>query len=271
MEEREPKLMIVVGRKGCGKTYTTKKIIKQYVIGNPLKGIPARRALILDVNDEYEEIKALKQSDIIRFSSHPKIEARRIRPFHDNGIRMTLRDLQEVLFKILQNFGSGLLLIEDPSKFLSDFLPNDLVGAICTNRHRDCDIIMHYQSIGRIVPKLWQNVSIFRYHKITDGVEKNRGKFEDKYEMMKLVENYVNREYDNGDKRVFIYVDMEDEKISKIDKIKFEKIVEEYVIENEKKLIKPLTTKSIFSKSKQPMTADQALKYQKQRLIEYYT
>ena len=145
MEQRDPKLMIVVGRKGCGKTYTTTKMIKQYVLGNPAKGVPARRALILDVNDEYEDIKALKQSDIIRFSAHPKIEARRIRPFHDNGIRMTLRDLQEVLFKILQNFSSGLLLIEDPSKFLSDFLPNDLVGAICTNRHRDCDIIMHYQ------------------------------------------------------------------------------------------------------------------------------
>lgn len=271
MELREPKLMIVVGRKGCGKTYTTTKMIQKYVSGNPTIGVPARRALILDVNDEYESIKALKQSDIIRFSAHPKIEARRIRPFHDNGIRMTLRDLQEVLFKILQNFSSGLFLIEDPSKFLSDALPNDLIGAICTNRHRDCDIILHYQSIGRIVPKLWQNVSILRYHKNTDGVEKNRNKFEDKYEMLKLVENYVNKEYDNGDKRVFVYIDMEDEKISKIDKIKFEKIVEDYVIENEKKLIKPLTIKSAYSKSKKPMSPDEALKYQKQRLIEYYT
>ena len=32
MEQREPKLMIVVGRKGCGKTYTTTKRIKKDVV-----------------------------------------------------------------------------------------------------------------------------------------------------------------------------------------------------------------------------------------------
>ena len=73
MENREPKLGVAVGRKGCGKTYTTTKMIKQYVLGNPSRGVPARRALILDVNDEFEEIKALKQSDIVRFSAHPKL------------------------------------------------------------------------------------------------------------------------------------------------------------------------------------------------------
>jgi hypothetical protein len=147
MEIREPKLGVAVGRKGCGKTYTTTKMIKQYVLGNPAKGIPARRALILDVNDEFEEFKALKQSDIIRFSMHPKIEARRIRPFHDNGIKMTLREIQELLFKILNDYRGGLLLIEDINRYISDYLPNDLVGAICTNRHQDLDIILHFQSI----------------------------------------------------------------------------------------------------------------------------
>ena len=78
MEEREPKLGCVVGRKGVGKSYQTLKMIEQYVVGNPSKGIPARRVLIFDVNDEFEHIKALKLSDVIRFSAHPKIEARRI-------------------------------------------------------------------------------------------------------------------------------------------------------------------------------------------------
>jgi hypothetical protein len=37
MELREPKLGVAVGRKGCGKTYTTNLMIKQYVMGNPAK------------------------------------------------------------------------------------------------------------------------------------------------------------------------------------------------------------------------------------------
>ena len=36
--------------------------------------------LILDVNDEYEYVKAIAITDIALFSLHPKIEARRIRP-----------------------------------------------------------------------------------------------------------------------------------------------------------------------------------------------
>ena len=155
MEEREPKLGVAIGRKGCGKTYTTNKMIAQYVRGNPTKGVIPRRVLVLDVNDEYEDIKALKLSDIMRFSAHPVIEARRIRPFKENGVRMTLKEIQETLFKILNDFRGGLLLIEDINRYVSDHLPNDLVGAICTNRHTDTDIILHFQSVGRISPKIW--------------------------------------------------------------------------------------------------------------------
>ena len=37
MEEREPKLGVAVGRKGCGKTYQTYRMMQQYVVGNPAK------------------------------------------------------------------------------------------------------------------------------------------------------------------------------------------------------------------------------------------
>jgi hypothetical protein len=271
MEEREPKLIVSVGRKGVGKTYTTNKMLVKYISGNPNVGIVGRKVLVVDVNDEYEDIKALKISDVMKFSVHPTIEARRIRPFNDNGVSMTTRELQETLFKILKDFRGGLLLIEDPSKFLSDSLPNDLMGAIATNRHKDLDLIMHFQSIGRITPKIWQNLTHIRYHKNTDGVEKNKNKFEDKYELMKLVENYVDKEYENGDKRVYVYVDVEDEKIKNIDKVKFDKIVEEYIIANQSKLITPmLNSKNIF-KGVKTYTPEQALQYQKNRIITYYT
>jgi hypothetical protein len=270
MEQREPKLGVAVGRKGCGKTFTTTKMIEQYVKGNPAKGIPARRALILDVNDEFESIKALKQSDIVRFSMHPKIEARRIRPFHDNGVRMTLREIQETLFKILLDYRGGLLLIEDINRYVSDYLPNDLVGAICTNRHSDLDIILHFQSIGRISPKIWQNLNFLRAHKITDDVIKHRNKFEEKLELLLLVEAYVNTEYENGDKRVFVYVDIDDEKVLVKDKAKFQKIVEEYLITNRKKFLVPLTLANPLVKNSKPLSLEDALKFKTKQLMKQY-
>jgi Helicase HerA, central domain len=168
---REPKLLVAVGKKGVGKSYTTEKMIQQYVRGNPAKGVPPRRVLILDVNDEYSNYKAIRIQDVMLFSAHPMIEARRIRPFLDDGKKMTLDDVAQTLFICLDTFRNGLLLIEDVNKYISDTMPNDLVGAICTNRHIGVDIILHYQSIGRITSKVWQNVNVIRMHKITDTVK----------------------------------------------------------------------------------------------------
>jgi hypothetical protein len=208
---REPKLLVAVGRKGCGKSYTTRKMIEQYVKGNPSRGVPPRRALILDVNDEYFDIPALRIQDVALFSIHPKIEIRRIRPFLDDGKKMTLDDIAQTLFIVLETYRNGLLLIEDVNKYISDTMPNDLVGAICTNRHIGVDIILHYQSIGRITSKVWQNLNILRIHKFTDTVKKHRNKFEDKYEYLSIAEIIVNKKYEAGDKRFYLYADIDEE------------------------------------------------------------
>jgi hypothetical protein len=271
MEEREPKLGVAVGRKGCGKTYTTKRMLQQYVVGNPTKGVKPRRVLILDVNDEYEDIKALKISDVQKFAMHPKIEIRRIRPFHDNGKRMTINDVQETLFKILFDFRNGLLLIEDINRYISDYLPNDLVGAIVTNRHTDTDIILHFQSIGRVSPKIWQNLNWMRFHKNTDSVDKHRNKFEDKYEMFKLVELYTNKEYHEYDnQRVYVYVDIDDEKIKGVDKNKMLPIVEEYISHNYRKLITPMLQQKELLGGKKKFTPTDAVNFHKERMMKYY-
>ena len=59
---REPKLGAVVGKKGVGKSYTTLKLMGNHVKGSP--NAKPRRVLILDVNDEYENIKAISITDV---------------------------------------------------------------------------------------------------------------------------------------------------------------------------------------------------------------
>jgi hypothetical protein len=269
---REPKLGVAVGRKGVGKTYTTNNMIASYVNGNPLKSVKPRRVLILDVNDEFEDIKALRLKDVIRFSAHPTIEARRIRPFREDGMRMTLNEVQDALFKILQTFRGGMLLIEDINRYVSDNLPNDLIGAICTNRHTDTDIIMHFQSIGRITPKIWQNLNWLRFHKNSDSVDKHRTKFEDKYEYLKIAEMLVNQKYNNGDKRYYLYVDLDDEKlIGNISKTDIKNVITEYISKYYKKVINPLLAQRDMD-GRQIYNPNQAVAEVKNRIIkEFFT
>ena len=144
---REPKLGMAVGKKGIGKTYQTKILIESYVYGNPSKGVLPRRVLILDVNDEFTDYKAISMKDLVRFSVMPNAEIRRVRPFNEQtGIRLTLKEIANQLWDILHYFRGGMLLIEDINKYVGDHLPTDIVGAICSNRHTDLDIIMHFQT-----------------------------------------------------------------------------------------------------------------------------
>ena len=235
---REPKLGVAVGKKGIGKSYTTEQVMAQYVKGN--QNAKPRRVLILDVNDEYEAVKAIAIKDIALFSLHPKIEARRIRPYNEDGSKMGLRDIADVLFICLENYRGGLLLIEDINKYVSDHLPNDVVGAICTNRHSDLDIVMHFQSIGRVTPKIWQNLNWLRFHKNSDSVDRHQKKFQDKYDFLKIAEIMINQQYFDGDKYFHLYVDLDEEIILGNYTPKMMKdAIDEFVSENYNRLVKP--------------------------------
>jgi hypothetical protein len=108
-----------------------------------------------------------------------------------------------------------------------------------------------------------------RFHKITDDVIKHRNKFEEKLELLLLVEAYINTQYEEGDKRVFTYVDIDDEKVLVKDKARFQKIIETYLIANQKKLLVPLTVKNPLVSAK-PMTLESALKHKTQLLMKQY-
>lgn len=266
---REPKLLVAVGKKGVGKSYTTLKMIENYVLGNPSKGVPPRRVLILDVNDEYQHIKAIRIQDVTLFSVHPLIEVRRIRPFLDDGRKMTLDDIAQTLFIVLESFRNGLLLVEDVNKYISDTMPNDLVGAICTNRHIGVDIIIHYQSIGRITSKVWQNVNILRMHKFTDTVKKHKQKYEDKYEYLSIAESIINTKNEQGDKHFFCYADIDEEKVyGAFTKQDFENAVNHFIQQNYTQIINPLL-KARDERGKPIHNPQSAIAEVKKRLMNY--
>jgi hypothetical protein len=267
---REPKLGVAVGKKGVGKTYITNQMIRSYVKGNPSKGVKPRKALILDVNDEYTDIKGLRLRDVIKFSAHPTVEARRIRPFNDDGMRMTLKEIQGCLFQILNDYRGGLLLIEDINRYISDHLPNDLVGAICTNRHTDTDIIMHFQSIGRVTSKIWQNLNWVRFHKNTDSVDRHIKKFEDKFEYLKIAEIMINTQYYNGNERFFLFVDIDAEKIlGNFDKKLLDQAIDDYIEKYYRKIISPMLQQRDL-KGKKKFTQASAVQFVRDRIVKNY-
>lgn len=246
---RQPILTAAVGKKGVGKSYLTKQILWQYVRGTNL--FKRRRGLILDVNDEYMDVPSIELKNIAWFSVHPKIELRRVRVFKPNGKKMGLNELCDTLEFILENYTDGALLAEDINRYVGDTYSKDIIGGIVTQRHADCDLILHYQTIGRVGnPKILGNLNVLRMHKTFDSVDRHQLKFEEKYEMVKIAENIVNmkfRGYEVDGRivhpniRYYLYCNFDTEKIVGDFTVReVERAIREYIWNNENSTIKPM-------------------------------
>jgi len=277
---RECRIIVACGKRGVGKTVETIRMLDEYVAGNPTKGVKPRKALIFDVNDEFSSfwffgqnrsIKALAIRDILKFSVHPKIEIRRIRPFWDDGKKMTINDMAEVLGIILENYRDGLLLVEDINKYLSDAMPSDLIGSLATSRHIGLDIISHFQNVGRAGnPKLLGNLNMIRLHKTNDTVERHKNKFEEKTEILQIAEYIVNKRYFNNDARFFVYVDVENMKIrGKFSKSEAEDAIHQYITERYARIISPMLQVR-DRKGKKVYTEESALKAANELKLKTY-
>jgi len=277
---RECRIVIACGKRGVGKTVETIRVIDEYVKGDVSKGIPPRKALIFDVNDEFSSfwffgqqrsIKAIAIKDIMKFSIHPNIEVRRIRPFWDDGKKMTINDMAEVLGIILDNYRNGLLLVEDINKYLSDAMPSDLIGSLATSRHIGLDIISHFQNIGRAGnPKLLGNLNMIRLHKTNDTVERHKNKFEEKTEILQIGEYIINKKYFEGDTRFFLYVDVENMKVrGKFTKDEAEDGIHQYIAERYPRIISPMLQLR-DKKGKKIHTEESALKSANDNLMRAY-
>lgn len=257
MEPREVKRIVAVGRQGVGKSWQTIKMMLDAATGT-IDGVPMRtprrKGLIFDVNDEFGDfpfiggrmqIKAIALKDITLFTVNNIFEVRRIRPFNQDGSPMSLSDMAKVLNLILSQFNNGILLVEDPTKYISDTVDADIIGKLISTRHRSTDMILHFQSIGKAgQPKIFANTSLIRMHKVSDTVSRHATKFEEKTELLQIAEFIVNKKYNEGDKRFFLWIDIEESKIrGKFTLNDAREAVHNYISENYNSAVKPLLLK----------------------------
>ncbi len=277
-DEREALLGIVVGRKGVGKTHNTLMMLKEYVLVTP-----RRRILIIDVNGEFSRFPEISLSEVKNWCQSGVIEVRRItifkkpedakllinnKPlyFQPNG-KMSLNEICNALYFILENFYGGLLLVEDINKYISDSLPNDLIGALCTQRHVGTDVIIHFQMIGKAGnPKIIANCNWIRFHKVFDKVQRHELKFGSLTEPLLIIEKMVDLKYAqahiNNKKGLYknksefkkassfhAFWDADDEKIKgNFSKMEFVYAVTQFLEENYKTKVAPkLKETSLFS------------------------
>jgi hypothetical protein len=183
---------------------------------------------------------------------------------------MNLNELVDVLKFVSANYFNGLLLVEDINKYVSDNMPNDIIGSICTQRHSGVDVILHYQHIARVSTKVWQNLNTMRLHRYNGSIDKYADRLDDVYDLLKIAENIVNTRFENGDERFFLYVDMDREKIfGDFTDEDYEKAVTDYCYVNFNKAVRPYMN-HVNETGDKVYNAATAIKAAKERLMKIY-
>lgn len=271
---REAKMMLVAGRKGVGKTYTTLDTISKYLKGSTKRR--GRKVLIFDVNNEFGNVRKdhknpwfpsiglIKLNQVPAFSALDQPIAKRVSIFKENGKRMTLNEMAKALGYILDHFRNGLLLIEDISKYITDSLPGDLIGSICTQRHVSVDVIIHVQTVGKLFnPKLWGNCNEVRLHRADDTIERHKSKISGNIEHLRIMEKLIEMKYKAGDKRFYCFLNKDTGKIKgQFTQTDFLQAVQLYLSSNYKRVLKPLldkrhiyTGEKLYNNQKEAVTA----------------
>lgn len=194
---------IGIGGKRIGKTYQSSKMIDVYSKGIPSIGQLPRKVLIFDLNNEYSQYKSIASDPdtISKFNVQNTVEIRRISVFKSDGKVKSTLDNQTDLINILDNFRHGLLLLEDLALLVGDSQTVKFIGALSTNRHKDLDIVIHYQSIAQFTnPKMFALKNVLRLHKTNDSVsrntpKKNSGEY---YNLIRIAEIIINKRYQLG-------------------------------------------------------------------------
>ncbi len=285
MEKREVRLIIVTGRKRIGKSNETlRHLFMDYLT-------QGRKFIIFDTNNEYGKyeiympdgsikifpIKKIRHRDIISFCQQTKIEPVRVIPVNDNGTPMTPEEIEKSLLYILRTFRGGALLIEDLNNIIGDSLPVAVSGALVNNAHRDCDVFVHMQSVGRILPKMVQNIDIVRLHFQFDGMENSAEKLKSEYEIYQIAQNIVNKQYKAAlptkgpGMRAFVFIDRLEQRLrGAFSQRMLYDAIEEY-LHNDGSRVRRMLKRTDPSTGRKLYTYDQAVKAIGMKLVhEYY-
>jgi hypothetical protein len=242
ISQREAGMMVAAGIQGVGKTYLNMHIIKDYVKDKFYNKVRGRKCLIMDTNGEYTKEqfarndiedfapKVISVKDIPSWSMSDAIECRRI-----DGKNLSIKEKKDVIQYLIRYYRNGMLVLEDINTYiLSVTHMEEIVGGLVNLRHRAVDMLISYQSLRAVEPRIYSNARWMRLHYQADNVDDIKGKIAN-LPMYKIAQLIVNKRYFNGDKRFYLYIYNFANKIEgKFTKNEFKEACKQYLMTNKK-------------------------------------
>jgi hypothetical protein len=270
-KERAAGMMVTTGVQGVGKTYQNMYIIKSYISDKFFNKVKGRKCLIMDTNGEFTKSQFARNDienfnprlialkDIPEWSVSDIVECRRI-----DAKNLSIQEKKKVLEYLIRYYKNGLLVVEDINTYILNVTHmQEIVGGLVNLRHRGVDMLISYQSLRAVEPRMYSNARWMRMHYQQDNVNDIKGKIAN-LSLYKIAEILVKTRYFNNDKRFFVYIHCFDNKIEgQFTKKEFLDACEKYININKRELKEYVEMNEC--------TKAEAMKYlQKQFYEQYY-
>lgn len=241
---REAGMMTITGSQGVGKTYLNQYIIYDYTRDKIATRVRGRKCLIFDTNGEFTrsqfdqngikdfDAKTLALSDVGAWSRSGIVECRRI-----DASKLSIAEKKTAIEYIMKNFRNGMLVLEDVNTYILNVTHmENIVSGLVNLRHRAVDVMISYQSLRPVEPRIWQNSRWVRMHYQADNVTDIKGKLNDP-RLFKIAQLIVNQRYHSGDKRFYVYIHVQAAKIEGNFSLgEFEEAARKFVLANKREL-----------------------------------
>jgi len=244
---RECGLMTTTGSQGTGKTFQNMNVIVNYVKDKLKQKVKGRKCLIFDTNGEFTadafaknghanfHVRKIAVAKIEAWCRDPEVgaECRRV-----DAKSLSIKEKKAILEYMIGKVRNIMFVIEDINTYILSVTHfEEVVGKIVSLRHSAVDVLISFQSLRAVEPRIWQNSRWCRIHRSSDNVDEIKNKATN-YELFKIAQIMINLRYQNGDKRFFVYITEFGQKIEgAFKKPEFENACRKYFALN-KKLIK---------------------------------
>jgi hypothetical protein len=243
-KERAAGMMVTTGVQGVGKTYQNMYIIKSYVTDKFFNKVKGRKCLIMDTNGEFTKEQFARNDienfnprlialrDIPDWSLSNNVECRRI-----DAKNLSIPEKKKVLEYLIRYYKNGLLVVEDINTYILNVTHmEEIVGGLVNLRHRGVDMLISYQSLRAVEPRMYSNSRWMRLHYQQYNDNDIKGKIAN-LALYKIAEILVKTRYFNQDKRFFVYIHCFDNKIEgQFTKKEFLDACEKYININKREM-----------------------------------
>jgi hypothetical protein len=268
--EREAGMSVAVGSQGVGKSWKTKMLIYDMVKGDMASGVKGSKVIVMDTNGEYTDAEFVKMGmnnfsskkialdDVQSWCLSPLIECRRI-----DAKSLSMDEKLQTLEYLIKVCRDVVLVIDDINTYVLNVTHlREIVGGLVNLRHRACDVIVSYQSLRAVEPRIYANCRWVRMHYQSDDVYDVKSKLPNP-ELFKIAQILVNKKYFGGDKRFYLFVMKADNKIKgKFSKRDFAEACMKYLNFNNK-LVKQYQKEN-------GMKEEEAMRSKVHHLVEMY-